>query len=144
MNNLKVFEVINKKDRNSSIDIFRSLAILSVVLFHFNGYLPNGEIGVDLFFVISGLLVGGILSREFEAGNKISFFKFFIQRGFKIWPSYYFFIGFGSILAYILYRENHVDQIIPIWDIKRYLFFYQNYTGTPFHWSFDHVWSLCI
>jgi len=26
----------------------------------------------------------------------------------------------------------------------RYLFFYQNYTGEPFHWSFDHVWSLCV
>lgn len=28
--------------------------------------------------------------------------------------------------------------------MKRYVLFYQNYTGAPFHWSFDHVWSLCV
>lgn len=29
-------------------------------------------------------------------------------------------------------------------DALRYLFFYQNYTGAPFHWPFDHIWSLCV
>lgn len=144
MARLKSIETINGANRISSVDIFRSLAIISVVLFHFNHLLPFGFLGVDLFFLVSGLLVGGILTREFEKGNKINFLKFFLQRGFKIWPSYYAFILFGSLIAIYFYQTTNPDQIIPLWDMKRYLFFYQNYTGLPFHWSFDHVWSLCV
>jgi len=141
---LKSLEAINNTDRISSVDIFRSLAIISVVIFHFNYQLPFGFLGVDLFFLVSGLLVGGLLTREFKNGSKINFLKFFIQRGFKIWPSYYAFLLFGSFIALYFYHTTNPDQIIPLWDLKRYLFFYQNYTGMPFHWSFDHVWSLCV
>lgn len=144
MTRLKVFQTINNTDRISSVDIFRSLAIISVVIFHFNHQLPFGFLGVDLFFLVSGLLVGGLLTKEFESGNKINFFKFFLQRGFKIWPSYYAFLLFGGLIALYFYHTTNPDQIIPLWDLKRYLFFYQNYTGLPFHWSFDHVWSLCV
>ena len=56
MNKLKVFEVLKTKDRISSIDIFRFFAITAVVVFHFNKKLHFGFLGVDLFFVISGLL----------------------------------------------------------------------------------------
>jgi peptidoglycan/LPS O-acetylase OafA/YrhL len=115
-----------------------------VVLFHFNELLPFGNLGVDLFFVVSGLLVGGLLTKEFEQGKRINFFKFFLQRGFKIWPSFYFFMVVGTLVAYLFYHNTSPDQVIPFWVLKRYLFFYQNYTGVPFHWTFDHVWSLCV
>ncbi len=141
---LKVFEVINSPNRNSCLDVFRGLAIISVVFYHFDGLLPFGYLGVDLFFLVSGLLVGGLLTKEFESDKGINFLKFFLQRGFKIWPSYYFFILFGSIIAFLFYSTIKPNEIIPVWDLKRYLFFYQNYTGLPFHWSFDHIWSLCI
>ncbi|HEY8937166.1 MAG TPA: acyltransferase [Cyclobacteriaceae bacterium] len=140
---LKSVQVLLSKDRNSSIDVFRAVAILSVVIFHFN-YLPFGNLGVDLFFVISGLLIGGILVKNIQQERPVNFFKFFIMRGFKIWPSYYVFIFLGSLLSLLFYSSIAPDQTIPLWDIKRYLFFYQNYTGLPFHWSFDHVWSLCV
>lgn len=142
--NLKVFATLNNPNRISSVDIFRCIAIIWVVILHFHYPASLGFLGVDLFFVISGLLVGGLLTKELAAGKKINFFKFFLQRGFKIWPSYYSFLFFGSILAFCFYHNSNPDQIIPLWDIKRYLFFYQNYTGEPFHWSFDHVWSLCV
>jgi len=144
MRKLKAFQVINNSSRISSVDFFRGLAIISVVLYHFNNTLPYGYLGVDLFFVVSGLLVGGLLTKKFENGEKIHFSKFFIQRGFKIWPSYYVFIIIGSLLAMVFYSKTQPDQIIPFSDLPRYLFFYQNYTGLPFHWSFDHVWSLCV
>lgn len=144
MKKLKSLQLIESGQRNSTIDIFRAIAIISVVLFHFNNFLPYGHVGVDLFFVISGLLIGGLLIHDIGEGKQIRFFRFILQRGFKIWPSYYSFIIVGNIAAYFLLSTIAPDQYIPLWDIKRYIFFYQNYTGQPFHWSFDHVWSLCV
>jgi peptidoglycan/LPS O-acetylase OafA/YrhL len=140
---LKSIEIINSDDRIIAVDIYRGIAIIAVVLFHFNGFLPYGYIGVDLFFVISGLLVGGIITKAFQQNN-INYFKFILQRGFKIWPSYYAFLILASLIVRFIYSDSHPDQIIELWDLKRYLFFYQNYTGIPFHWSFDHVWSICV
>lgn len=144
LHKIKGLQVISIQDRVSSIDVFRAIAIISVVLFHYNGTLPFGFLGVDLFFVISGLLIGGLLIKKYDQKESIHFMKFILQRGFKIWPSYYSFIFLGTVIAYFFYKETDPGQIIPINDLKRYLFFYQNYTGLPFHWSFDHVWSLCV
>lgn len=145
---LKIFSGLEKtlssNYRISSVDVWRGLAILSVVLYHFNTTLPYGYLGVDLFFVISGLLVGGLLTRPYLKGEQIEFFRFFVRRGFKIWPSYYAFLLFGTLLAMLTYSEANSSQIIPLSDMWRYIFFYQNYTGEPYHWSFDHVWSLCV
>ena len=141
-NNLN--QVLSSSNRTSSVDIWRGVAIISVVLFHFNETLPYGFLGVDLFFVISGLLVGGILTKPFLNGDKIEIFNFFLRRGFKIWPSYYTFLIVGTIIAMLTYNSHNQNQIIPFTDFTRYLLFYQNYTGLPFHWSFDHVWSLCV
>ena len=140
----EVIKVLKSESRNSAVDVFRGLAIIVVVLFHFNHLLPFGYLGVDLFFVISGLLVGGLITKEFRQTGSVNFFRFFLQRGFKIWPSYYFFLIFGTLFAYLVYSESHPDQLIGPGDALRYFFFYQNYTGEPLHWSFDHVWSLCV
>lgn len=135
---------INNPHRSRAIDVYRAIAVLSVVAFHFGPFLPYGYLGVDIFFVISGFLVGGILIEQY-LHKKIHFWKFILQRGFKIWPSYYFFLLIGGIFCYLYYSgSSHPDLYIPLHDIKRYLFFYRNFTGEPHHWNFDHVWSLCI
>src|SRR5258705_4896132 len=139
---LKSLKVLSSDTRNSSIDVLRGIAIITVVLYHFNTLLPYGQLGVDLFFVISGLLIGGILLKDYDKG--INFPRFFLQRGFKIWPSYYFFLIAANVIAYLFYRNFSSDQYIPLWDLKRYFLFYQNYSGLPFHRTFDGVWSLCV
>ncbi|MBS1604111.1 MAG: acyltransferase [Bacteroidetes bacterium] len=141
---LKVFRTINSPDRISSVDIFRSLAIIPVVLYHFNYTLYLGNLGVDLFFVISGLLIGGLLTRQFRNNDPIHFRKFFLQRGFKIWPSYYFFLLVGGVLVYIMYRHSAPDELMSRQNLASYIFFYRNYTIGDKEWSFGHTWSLCV
>jgi peptidoglycan/LPS O-acetylase OafA/YrhL len=62
------------------IDGLRSLAILPIILFH-AGFtvFSGGYIGVDIFFVISGYLITGIMCRELDAGN-FSFVIFYVRR----------------------------------------------------------------
>ena len=139
----KVLEVIRSGKRNAAVDVARALAILSVAMGHYNKFLPYGELGVDLFFVISGLLIGGILVNQYESGRKISFPRFFAQRAFKIIPSFYFFMFAGNALVYLMYNASMPSYVVPWSDMKRYLLFYFNYTGdgSPI---FFHIWSLCV
>ncbi|MFK5733875.1 acyltransferase [Pseudomonas urmiensis] len=69
------------------IDGLRAIAVLSVVLFHaFPRWLPGGFAGVDVFFVLSGFLIGGILLRSGEAGS-LSFADFYSRRIRRIFPA---------------------------------------------------------
>jgi peptidoglycan/LPS O-acetylase OafA/YrhL len=72
-----------RKDING----LRAIAVIAVVLFHFNAaWLPGGFAGVDVFFVISGFLMTGIIFRGIEQAN-FSIFKFYVARGNRIIPA---------------------------------------------------------
>lgn len=135
---------LQSENRQINIDVLRGMAVLSVVLFHFNGLLPYGYIGVDLFFVISGYLVGGALMRDFLNGKKIRFFSFILKRGFKIWPSYYVFILIAFLISNSAFSDSFSAERMQFSELPRYLFWYRNFTGLPFHFSTAHIWSLCI
>ncbi|WP_192022377.1 acyltransferase family protein [Shewanella sp. WPAGA9] len=69
------------------INGLRAIAVIAVVLFHFNAsWLPGGFAGVDVFFVISGFLMTGIIFRGIEQEN-FSIFKFYVARANRIIPA---------------------------------------------------------
>lgn len=69
------------------IDGLRAIAVAAVVAFHFfPGRLPGGFIGVDIFFVISGFLIGGIVARDLQNGQ-FSFGQFYARRINRIFPA---------------------------------------------------------
>ncbi len=69
------------------IDGLRAIAVLSVVLFHaFPSMMPGGFTGVDVFFVISGYLISGILFNEFES-NTFTYAGFYTRRIKRIIPA---------------------------------------------------------
>ncbi len=74
-------------DWRPEIDGLRAVAVLTVVAFHaFPALMPGGFIGVDVFFVISGYLITGILLREL-AEAKFSIVKFYERRARRLFPA---------------------------------------------------------
>lgn len=94
-----------------------------------------GWCGVDLFFVLSGYLVSGLLMDEHKRLGKCQSIRFLIRRGFKIYPGYYFFILFsiGIALATDFPRR---------WEgLPAEVFFLQNYLPG---FMFMHLWTLAV
>ncbi len=129
--------LLNSPYRRSEIDFLRGIAILLVLFRHYRyqDYLYEiGWIGVDLFFVLSGFLVSGLLFKESQKHNRIYPVHFLIRRGFKLYPVFYFFIGL-TILWKILSNTP-----FALTNLIGELFFLQNYIGSL--WS--HTWSLAV
>lgn len=78
----------------ADIDGLRAFAVVSVILFHaFPNFLPGGFVGVDVFFVISGYLITGIIARNI-ALDRFSFVEFYEKRIRRIFPALIVVIAF--------------------------------------------------
>ncbi len=148
------------KDRMKSLDILRGVAIFMVFINHIEPRIspavadltgPSGFIfwkikqlgwaGVDLFFVISGFLISGLLFNELEKRGRIGWRPFWIRRAFKILPSYLFLL---LVLA-LTGATAYIDFTTPwsvLSSISTHLLFLQNYipSGNPN----GPTWSLAI
>src|SRR5664279_5022000 len=77
--------------RRSALDGFRGLAVTVVVVYHFGGgnssWLPGGFLGVDLFFVLSGYLITGLLLSEYQRHGRIDLLGFWVRRLRRLLPA---------------------------------------------------------
>ncbi len=136
------------------MDGLRGVAILFVILYHFHFLLGNktpltyaiyralnfGWCGVDLFFVLSGFLITGIL---LDSKGKADFFRsFYIRRVLRIFPLYYCYLAF---VLFVFYQESQWLPHIGTWT-GWYITYLSN-------WKFDHgandpylrqLWSLAV
>lgn len=124
--------------RYQGLDFLRGIAIIGVLLRHLETetwIAGPGGYGVDLFFVLSGFLVSGLLFSEYIRNGKINAGRFLIRRGFKIYPSFYFFILSTITLFAVLY-----DSYFSKNAILSEVFFLQSYI----HPMWSHTWSLAV
>ena len=81
------WQVVSRMDYRADIDGLRCIAVLAVVAFHaFPQRLPGGFVGVDVFFVISGYLITGILARLIASDGPL-FSEFYRRRIRRIFPA---------------------------------------------------------
>lgn len=133
----------NSHQRNFGLDFARALAISLVVASHF-GHSSFGELGfwgVELFFALSGFLIGQILWRNFSRTtdwNTKRIFNFWSRRWWRTLPNYYLFFLIAILLAYV-----NSENIPSLSRLFTYLWFGQNLIS--FYWGFYVIaWSLCI
>lgn len=77
-----------KRHFRSDIEGMRGIAVLLVVLFHF-GFTPvrGGFIGVDVFFVLSGYLITGLIFKEIDRTGRLNFAEFYARRVRRLLPA---------------------------------------------------------
>lgn len=93
------------------IDGLRAVAVLAVVLFHIEpNWVPGGFVGVDIFFVVSGFLITGIISRE-QAGGDFSFAQFYRRRVKRIVPALLCVLSATLVIGYLVLLPDDLEQL---------------------------------
>jgi peptidoglycan/LPS O-acetylase OafA/YrhL len=139
-----------------ALDGLRGIAVLMVMWLHFVFLTPRtggervfwqlsetGWIGVDLFFVLSGFLITGIL---YDAKGGSHYFRnFYMRRSLRIFPLYYVFLIliFAVIPLLRTAAADHVGKQVWMWTyLSNVLFARAGWEGMPAHTT--HLWSLAI
>lgn len=133
------------------LDGLRAISILLVIvghayqgIYHFDPVEPwwtilgNGNLGVEIFFVISGFLITSLLLREKEKYGDISLRNFYIRRLFRIFPPFYFYIGVIILVAMVTSLE------LQSGDVFSAMAFVWNYSPVAHSWTLAHTWSLSV
>jgi len=141
------------------LDGLRGLAILAVFLFHYAGggterpdsvllrvmygFTRFGWAGVDLFFVLSGFLITGIL---YDTRDDPRYFRnFYLRRSLRIFPVYYAFvlvIGIAGALAGARWTTGHLSFLV-YFGYPAVLIWPDLAPAIP-HIRINHLWSLCL
>lgn len=140
------------KKRLVELDLLRAVAISLVIGRHtpylapsnypypvkmfFLYWMKLGWIGVDLFFVLSGFLISGLLFREYTQHGQIKLGRFLIRRAFKLYPAYYAFLLITLIWQIMVGKPRP----LPLYSFLSNSLFFQNYG--PAVWN--HTWSLAV
>ncbi|MGJ5034179.1 acyltransferase family protein [Bradyrhizobium sp. HKCCYLRH3059] len=133
------------------IDWLRAIAVLSVVAFHFEApAIFGGFVGVDIFFVISGYLITGIIAAEIAAG-RFSFVQFYERRVRRLLPALYAMVAFAALPASQdmlgSERAEFFRSAAAVVTFTSNIFFWQQ-SGYFDHAAVEkpllHAWSLAV
>lgn len=137
---------VSDKHRLNGLDTLRAIAIIIVLIYHYKvvvsrenlfGFISSlGWAGVDLFFVLSGYLIGNQILSVLSKGQDFSLKLFYIRRFLRTLPNYYVVLALYLLFPVALGGT----ATAPLWS---FLTFTQNLGLGPGE-TFTHSWSLCI
>lgn len=137
--------------RIPQIQGLRALAALLVTIFHAR-LMPGGFIGVDIFYVISGFLITGLILREIETTGTLNLSEFYQRRIKRLLPTSVFVLFVTAIIGFFILPAITRDALgrdlfAAATYSSNYLFAwwendYQNLNATPS--PFIHYWSLAV
>jgi peptidoglycan/LPS O-acetylase OafA/YrhL len=147
-----------KNNYRPEIDGLRAISVFAIIIYHANfiffdyHLLKGGFVGVDIFFVISGYLIGNIILKEFLMKNKFSFKKFYERRARRILPVLLFVILISLIVGYFFllpdsYKNFSRSAISSIFFISNFYFWSTNSiygSENVLLKPLAHTWSLSI
>jgi len=135
----------------SDIDGLRALAIIAVVLYHaFPKFIKGGFVGVDIFFVISGYLIGSILLKKFDT-KKFCIYTFYARRIKRIFPALLLVLVFSLIFSW--FSLTDIEYTALSIHARASALFYTNFALAKENGYFDtsihtkplmHLWSLAL
>lgn len=140
-----------------ALDGLRGIAILAVFCYHFGGgrtssnwlirawssFAETGWIGVDLFFVLSGFLITGILYDTAHRPNRIK--NFYARRSLRIFPLYYGILLFFLVLTPVLHLHWTPGHLLYFFYLSNMMPILTPSLDSPGHWMMvGHLWSLAV
>jgi peptidoglycan/LPS O-acetylase OafA/YrhL len=122
------WQYLTRPNAYLNVDVLRAFAVLMVMIAHWRDFcrplstgavstlMQIGSMGVDLFFVLSGFLIGGMLIEELRTTNKLSLETFYRRRFLRIYPLYFFVTVISIFAGFFLGRATifelpHVAKI---------------------------------
>ncbi len=139
---------MNADRRLPGLDLLRAIAIVWVMLFHsflvggfgaeWSWLSRYGWMGVDLFFVLSGYLIGGQVFAPLSQGQALRLGDFYVRRAFRVMPAY-----LATLLVYAAWPAfREAPGMEPWW---KFLTFTMNLSvDYSLNAAFSHAWSLCV
>lgn len=144
--------------RNLQLDLLRGIAVVLVFGRHLEiprpdgllGHLSEvwfhvGWLGVDLFFVLSGFLIGGLLITELKRHGTLDIGRFLVRRGLKLYPLYIALLLYAAFVPALKAELTGGSALATLAGKGRELWpnllFLQNYVGTN---PLGHTWTLAV
>ncbi len=131
-----------KLGHRPALDGMRGVSILVVLFEH--GYLfkygRGGFLGVDIFFVLSGMLITSLLAQEWQETSSISFRKFYARRALRLLPALFALVIFTTVQVLLFPPE--AGRLAVFRHLLGVLFYVENWAGG--YTVIGHTWSLSI
>lgn len=135
----------------ADIQVLRAVAVLSVLVFHFEiPGLDKGFLGVDIFFVISGYLMSGAITRDMDAG-RFRASRFYLRRARRLLPAAFATLAFTTVVSGFVLTPSLLSDYG--WQLLGALTFSANFVLWQQSGYFDgaaalkpllHMWSLSL
>lgn len=146
------------KEHRSELQGLRAVAVIAVILYHaeFAGragdWFTGGFVGVDIFFVLSGYLISGIIFREISETGNVRLGNFYTRRAKRILPALLFVTISSTLFAFFFLLPREIvdlakSQIASSFFVSNFYFYYSatEYGAAPaLLMPFLHTWSLGV